>query len=154
MLSVTGSLFFQHWLHINKESQSVRKIEHGMGGDNALDRNSLNKVFVHRFLVSVRFSWNCVFHFSDLSDKGIISSKSAFDVFARFGSLLFWFRLLLIQYQIYEFWKTNQMNGYRYKSLNHAEDSTLKTVVLTNIALILTENFRAKTSVESTQTEI
>ena len=55
MLSVTGSLFFQHWLHINKESQSVRKIEHGMGGDNALDRNSLNKVFVHRFLVSVRF---------------------------------------------------------------------------------------------------
>ena len=150
MLSVTGSLFFQHWLHINKESQSVRKIEHGMGGDNALDRNSLNKVFVHRFLVSVRFSWNCVFHFSDLSDKGIISSKSAFDVFARFGSLLFWFRLLLIQ--IYEFWKTNQINCYRYKS--HAEDSTLKTVVLTKIALILTQKFRAKTTVGSTQTEI
>ena len=134
MLSVTGSLFFQHWLHINKESQSVRKIEHGMGGDNALDRNSLNKVFVHRFLVSVRFSWNCVFHFSDLSDKGIISSKSTFDVFARFGSLLFWFRLLLIQSQIksvqyaanFGWQKTNLWTCYRYKSQNRAENSTLK----------------------------
>ena len=141
MLSVTGSLFFQHWLHINKESQSVRKIEHGMGGDNALDRNSLNKVFVHRFLVSVRFSWNCVFHFSDLSDKGIISSKSAFDVFARFGSLLFWFRLLLIQSQIYEFFeKLTKLTAIDTK-VKIALRIVPLTVPLTNISFVLTQNY-------------